>query len=267
MPVAIGRSGLLTILFLTIFWAAAPLYAGEPGLTALLQEIEAMLVEDQVRYSATIKIWGAQETEYAMTIWMKGRDFVSRVERPLPDRGTVYLNVNRNAWIYYPSIEKTVKSTNKQKILGSDFSFTDLGSVNLLADYDCRIIKLTVEEYASLPYFNREVMAGFPEKGLVIEAVAKEGKTVDYPKIRCFLDAGRKLIREEFYTLSGRLLGILTFEDYGELGGKMKPRRMIMRTAFQQERYTVLIYEEAYYEVEIPPVYFSESYLPRLSRM
>jgi hypothetical protein len=260
--------GLLYILFLFAVLSSSVFGESVYDVTGILEEIEEMLVDADVRYSATIKILREQqETEYAMTIWMKGRDFVSRVERPILDKGTIYLNTQGNAWVYYPSIDKTVKSTNKQRILGSDFSVTDIASVNLLTDYDCRIIDLNPDEFSMLPYFNPEELADCQEKGLVIEAVAKEGKTMDYPKVRCFINAKRQLIREEFYTLSGRMLGILTYEDYGDLGGKPKPKRMVMRTTLHDHRYTVLTYEKADYSLGIPQVYFAENYMPRLSRM
>lgn len=262
------RRGFLYILLLTVLLSANTFGKSVHDVTGILEKVEEMLVDDNVRYSATIRILrDQQETEYAMTIWMKGRDFVSRVERPILDKGTIYLNVTDNAWVYYPSIEKTVKSTNKQRILGSDFSVTDIASVNLLKDYDCRIIDLSPDEFSSLLYFKPEAVTDFRKNGLVIEAVAKEGKAVDYPKVRCFIDPNHHLIREEFYTLSGRMLGILTYEDYGELGGKLKPKQMIMRTTLHDHRYTVLTYEKADYKLEIPQVYFSENYMPRLSRM
>lgn len=255
------------LLFVTFFLTDA-VGGLDYDLPQLLKEIEAMLVDDNAQYSATIKVVrDRQEMEYAMTIWMKGRDFVSRVERPILDKGTIYLNVKNNSWVYYPSIEKTVKATNKQRILGSDFSVTDIASVNLLEDYESRTIHLSPAEIKSLPYFNPDITDDFLKNGLVIEAVAKEGKVVNYPKVRCFIDGNRNLLREEFYTLSGRMLGVLTFEDFGELGGRLKPKRMVMRTTFHDERFTVLVYEKANYDLEIPNIYFAENYMSRLSRM
>lgn len=259
---------IFSILLLVALFLTNAVGESNYDVTKLLKEIDEMLVDENVQYSATIKVVRErQEMEYALTIWMKGRNFVSRVERPILDKGTIYLNVKNNSWVYYPSIDKTVKSTNKQRILGSDFSVTDIASVNLLEDYECRKINLSPEEIKSLLYFNMDIANDFMETGLIIEAVAKEDKVVNYPKVRCFIDANNRLIREEFYTLSGRMLGVLTYEDYGELGGKLKPKRMIMRTTFHDGRFTVLSYEKANYALEIPHIYFSENYMSRLSRM
>lgn len=258
----------ILILFLAMFLSVNAFTENIEGVNALLKNIESMLIDENVKYSASIKIVrNKREIEYDLTIWMKNRDFVSKVEKPIVDKGTVFLNVNNNSWIYYPSIEKTIKSSNKQRILGSDFSFTDISSVNLLEDYDCKLVKLSSHEISEVKGFNPNMVEEFLENGSIIEGIAKANKIVNYPKVRVYINSSDQLIREEFYTISGKLLGILSYEDYEDLGGKIKPKKLVMRTTLSMENYTILTYKKAAYEMNVPNYYFSESYMNKLSRI
>jgi outer membrane lipoprotein-sorting protein len=236
-------------------------------ISSIINIIDSILVEKNARFLASIEITrGSRVTKYDLSIWSKGRTFVSRVERPIVDKGTVYLLNEKSSWIYYPSIEKIIRTSQSQKILGSDLSFADIVSVNIVNDYHSKLISLSKNEIEALPFVNESKLEGVETSGYIIECTAKKEKTVNYPKIRFFVDADKMPLREEYYTLSGKLLGILSFLDVSDWGGKMKPKRLIMRTTLQASNYTVLNYKEASYDIKIPDIYFSENYMEKLSK-
>ncbi len=263
------RQTLLKILFAVCLVFSSIAYGEDQTdeIGSIINTVDSILVEKNARFLASIEITrGSRVTKYDLSIWSKGRTFVSRVDRPIVDKGTVYLLNEKSSWIYYPSIEKIIRTSQSQKILGSDLSFADIVSVNIVNDYHSKLISLNKNEIEALPFVNESKLEGVKASGYIIECTAKKEKTVNYPKIRLFVDANKMPLREEYYTLSGKLLGILSFLDVSDLGGKLKPKRLIMRTTLQASNYTVLYYKEANYDIKIPDIYFSENYMDKLSK-
>ena len=257
----------LLCFFLCLVLYQSPVAIGEKtaDLTALLKVIDSMMVEDNAQYKLTMTVTrGKKNTEYQMTLWSKGRNFVGRTEKPIAQKGQVFLLNNHNCWIYYPSINKTVKTAQNQRLLGGDFSFTDLASINLLEDYHPEDSSFGGDEIRNLPFADQELVE-LAQEGEIIECLAKAGRQVTYPKVRVLINSSRDPVRLDFFTISGQLLGILLYKDYGELGGKVKPLTMVMRTSLNVDNYTTITYQAAQYDLEIPPIYFTEAYMRNLS--
>ncbi len=122
-----------------------------------------------------------------------GKAFV-RFTNP-EDRGTKYLKIDKNLWIYFPSEQETVKISGhmlKEGMMGSDVSYEDaLESGDFAQTYS---IRLSGEEaVGDRPCY-------------VIQLDAKK-KDAPYDKRKMWIDKERFVnLKEEMYAKSGKLL-------------------------------------------------------------
>jgi len=260
------KKSVLCLLMIFSLWNLPVVTRGKTSnITSLVKHIDSIMMEDNAQYKLRMTVTrGKKNTEYELTLWTKGRNFVGRTEKPVAQKGQVFLLSNNNCWIYYPSINKTIKTSQNQRLLGGDFSFADLATINLLEDYDPSFLDLSVDEITNLAFADEQLIQ-MAQKGKILQCLAKEGRMVPYPKVNVFLDQSGNPVRFDFFTISGHLLGVLLYEDYGELRGKVKPLTMIMRTSLNTENYTTVTYQSAKYDLSIPPIYFTETYMRNLS--
>jgi outer membrane lipoprotein-sorting protein len=254
-------------LLLSLFLFSLPIFKaqGANDLLSILKHVDSIMVEDNAKYKLRMAVTRGDKTvEYEMTLWSKGRNFVARTEKPIAQKGQVFLINNNNCWTYYPNINKSVKTSQNQRLLGGDFSFTDLASVNLIEDYDSEFYKLRKEDIWEMPFVDGE-FEELIEKGVTLQCLAKEGRTVTYPKVMVFIDESGNPVRLDFFTISGQLLGVLFYQDYGNLGGKEKPLTMVMRASLNSANYTTITHLEANYDLNVPQIYFTEAYMKNLS--
>jgi len=229
---------------------------GEVSAGDLLQRMERMFLPQGAIYTSEFTIVrGGKKSLYTLRMWARQKDFVAVVEKPYSDAGTVFLYRGGDAWVYYPSIDKRVKSSAKEKVLGGDFSMADFSSLELTKNYTATLESKPVVTNAFLPA---------ARIAYVVKCTSKEGVSVAYPVVFVYFDEQGMPVAQELYTISGYRLGVMIYEDVGSLGGVIRPRRIIMRTSLVEENYSLLEYKEAVYKT-VPAEYFAPEGMKKLS--
>ena len=123
------------------------------------------------------------------------------------DRGTKYLKLGDDLWMYFPDAEDLVSISGhmmREGMMGSDFSYEDaLESEQMVDLYKFEMVR---EEQIN----GRDTY--------VLSAVAREGEEVSYYERKLWVDRERFVIlREEYYSTGGRLLKVLEAEEVQEV--------------------------------------------------
>ena len=175
---------------------------------------------------------------------------------PRRDKGTRYLKLDDNLWMWLPTAEKQIKISGhmlRQSLMGSDFSYEDmLESPDMASRYEA-----TLE--------GEESVDGRDCWRLKLTAT-REGVT--YPQRMVWLDQEKLVpIRQELFALTGKKVKLETFHDFQEFGEgdthRHYPRRLVMRNLLQKGTQTEIVLDELAFGVEIPEELFSLSNLKR----
>ncbi|MCL6591043.1 MAG: outer membrane lipoprotein-sorting protein [Firmicutes bacterium] len=256
---------LMFLFFCQVVFSSYSLAQNSVDVISMLRYVNSILMENNAQFKIKMVVTrGKKENEYYLTLWTKNRNFVTRTEKPVAQKGQIFLLFNKNCWIYYPKIDKTMKTAASQRLLGGDFSFVDMAAIDLLQDYNSEFINISDDEASSLLFVDSFLLEAI-KTGYIIQCTVKDGKSVSYPKVRLFITDDRRPIRLEFYTISGQLMGVLTYQNYNDLNGKIRPKTMIMRTSLNKDNFTTMYYLEAKYDLNIPDIYFTETYMKSLS--
>lgn len=229
---------------------------GETGLTA--DEIIARVDANAYRESAysrsrMIIRQGRREMVKEMEAWADG-DGNGLVEFTNPaDRGTKYLKLGKELWMYFPQADDLVRISGhmlRQGFMGSDFSYEDaLESEQLLDRYT----------------FTLEGTEACGERECyVLTATARPGVEVAYARRRMWVDRELFVVRrEELYAASGRLLKVADVERVEEIAGRYIPTQLTMRDVLRRDSSTTLIVDYVELDVALPPGLFSLQTLMR----
>lgn len=256
MTLAKGRTLAALLLF-----AAAPSFPADT-VDTLLSALRSYTQDDRSVARLAMEIVRRERVlKYELRVWSETDRFVSRVESPSADKGTMYLSNGGNSWIYYPSIEKTIRTSASQRLLGSDFSFNEITGLDFDRDYDLAVMD-RVTDAAGDDSLRPIVPA---DLAVSMIATAKPGVKVAYPKVVMSFDSLKRPAMEEFFTLSGQRLGIVIYRDFGTIGRKTRAREIVAYTAIKKDEYTTMRYLDLDSSSPIDDVFFTVVYLPKLS--
>ena len=112
--------------------------------------------------------------------------------KPKAERGKGYLKIDRNMWLYDPTVGRWERRTERERIVGTNSRRADLDERNLSRDFTVR--------YLGLKKLGRFITHG-------VELNAKQGKDVPYPKVRMWIDAATEnVLKQQDFAASGRLM-------------------------------------------------------------
>ncbi|MBO8142337.1 MAG: outer membrane lipoprotein-sorting protein [Firmicutes bacterium] len=219
------------------------------GLTAeeIIARVDANSdVQSSHGYSTMVIRTGRRELTKEMEIWSSGDNALVSFHNPA-DRGTKYLKLGNELWMYFPDADDLVKISGhmlRQGFMGSDFSYEDTLENRRLTDlYEFSL--LGVEECDESECY-------------VLEATARPGVEVTYARRRMWID--RELFvprREELYAAGGRLLKVSRVERIEEIDGRFIPTQVTMEDVLRQGSSTTLFVSDLELDVEIPDDLFS----------
>ncbi len=186
----------------------------------------------------------------SMKAWSKGADYsLVLVTAPARDKGSSSLKRNKEMWNWVPSIERVIKiapSMLGQSWMGSDFTNDDLiNQSSIVVDYTHKLLR--EEKFDAVDCW-------------VIESIPKEDAPVVWGKL--ILTISKKQYHQRqivYYDEFNERISTLTTLDVKKIGGRLLPTRMEMRPADKPENKTVLIYQTAAFEFDIPASFFSLS--------
>jgi outer membrane lipoprotein-sorting protein len=205
--------------------------AAAPGqsIEDILAKLDANISYESIRYSGRMEITIGGETRYkTMDVIAKGTK-KAFVEFTNPeDRGTRYLKLDKNLWIYFPKEQDTVKISGhllKEGMMGSDVSYEDALES---ADYRARYSPALKGE---------DTVNG--RRCYIVELSAKVS-TASYERQLVWIDVERYVrLKSEMYARSGKLLKVSTTLDVARLGDRWFPARTELVSKLRNNTRTV----------------------------
>ncbi len=166
------------------------------------------------------------------------------------DRGTKYLKLKKELWIYFPDEEETVKISGhmlKKGMMGSDVSYEDaLESDELYKKYD---IKITGEE-------------SYKGKPCHVVTLKAKVKDVPYAKRRIWVDKQDFIgWKEEMYAKSGKLLKVAYVNKVRKIGNMNFAVDSVIESKVRKNRKTRFILGKVELNVSLKPGIFTKRYL------
>ncbi|MEK7766786.1 MAG: outer membrane lipoprotein-sorting protein, partial [bacterium] len=112
--------------------------------------------------------------------------------KPKAEAGKGYLRLDRNLWIYDPTVGKWERRTERERIGGTNSRRSDFDQSRLADEYD--------------PADGGTAKLG-PYTARVLELKAKAGVDVEFPVVKLWVDeASGNLLKRQDFALSGRLI-------------------------------------------------------------
>lgn len=169
---------------------------------------------------------GRVEVEYDMKVHKLDSQRM-RIEflQPVREKGRRILRVGDKMWMFLPDLGKPIVISARQSFLGSSFSNGDLLRTDLVADYTSTVVR-------------EEMVDGAPAQVLELRARKAE---VAYDRIMLWVDkASKRPLREEFFTLSGKRIKVITFAKPAKFGDVEVNTEMRVDSDLNPQEQTVL---------------------------
>ena len=233
--------------------AAAASAQSAPSVDTILAKVDANMSFGSIRYSGRMEITISGETRYKdMTAVAQGADKAFAEFTNPEDRGTRYLKLAKDMWIYFPKEQDTVKISGhllKEGMMGSDVSYEDalesrdykinysasLKGRETLGDRDCYVVQLD----ARLP-------------------------TAAYDRRVMWIDAERYVVlKEEMYARSGKLLKTSQALEVARVADRWYPTRTEYVSKLRSDTKTVFEMSKIEMDIALDPKQFTMSALTK----
>jgi outer membrane lipoprotein-sorting protein len=192
-----------------------------------------------------------KEKEYKkiMISYVQGSESLIEFLSPARDKGTKYLKKEDNLWLYLPKANRTQKLSGhmlRKSIMGSDFSYEDQTDKSKYTErYNSKIKEDGNTEY-------------------VIELDSKPKIEVTYDKQIMWIDKNTYMIKKaEMYADSGKLLKVMTIDEYEKIGDRYYATRLKMDDKLKKDSYTEVIVSDIKLDENIDSSIFSIKNLER----
>ena len=223
---------LITAFFLLVF----SLSAFAESVDSIIKKIDYNQSPDSVVYNAKMVITkNGKNTEKTMKIYGKGKNstFVEFLT-PVRDKGTKYLRLKDNLWMYLADAEKTMKIAGhmlRQGMMGSDFSYEDQTERSkLFEDYTASII-------------GEEKLNGRDMWVMLLES--KPGIEVTYVKRKIWVDKEQYVIYfSQLFAKSGKLLKELSVDEVKKIDDRFYPVSQKMTDKIKGNSYTTIVFTD-----------------------
>jgi outer membrane lipoprotein-sorting protein len=178
----------------------------------------------------------------------KGNDStVVMILEPAAERGQIMLMKGRDLWVFMPNVSQPIRLGLAQRLTGQ-VANGDLARANFTGDYTPRLLR-------------SETVRGEDQHVLELTAV---DRGVTYHRVLLWVGKSNHRPRKaEFYSLSNRLMKTCLYEGYREMGGRIRPTRLVMEDALKKDNESVLEYQEMRLR-DLPDKIFTKDYLKKL---
>lgn len=241
--------------FLILFILPAAFLAAEPDFHAMLKEIDEIGNFGDRDFSCIYTIVSEKpgEEQEVTQARMFRRDrtdqFLILILKPEVQKGQGYLQIDENVWFYDPDSRKFSHSSLKENIQNSDAKNSDLNESSLAEDY--RVIE-----------WEEGKLGSFPVYILTLEALNDE---VTYPEVKLWIRQDRPIVlKNEDYSLSGRLMRTTYFPKYIQVGEKLLPSQMLIVDELREGERSQMTMRDAT-TAALPDAVFTKAYLERVN--
>lgn len=231
--------------------------ASLPAITAqeILDRVDANMVVSSMKFSAelVISISGSVRTK-EFTGYARGEDAAyMEFTSPSRDKGTRFLKLADEFWMYLPSVGKATKIAGhalRSSLMGSDFSYEDaISNEELANNYD-----------ATLEGEERVGEAAC----YVLKLSLKEGAEGSYYTQRLWVDKESFVpVKSEYYSKSDRLMKSVQILEYKRIAGRNYPTRVRMENKLRSDTWSEFVITDIQLGVQIPANVFTKGYLER----
>jgi outer membrane lipoprotein-sorting protein len=179
-----------------------------------------------------------------LNTYRKMDKFLAIFTYPIREKGRVILRRGEDMWMYLPSVGREIRVSLKQAMMATQFSHGDILRLDLLNDYTPKILGTETDCY-------------------ILELKAKNKKTT-YARIKYWIKIFDFMpIREEFFSLSGKLLKRLEYKEPKILAGKKRPTLFVMESMLKKGLITYLIIENMETRIDLSDRIFRKEYMKR----
>ena len=217
----------------------------------IIAEVDELINSTTGKYTAEITIIrpGKDDRTSKVEVFIKGISKVLvRYLAPAQEKGQGYLRLNDDEWLFLPNANKSIRVSGRQNMQGSDLANDDILKVKLTEDYSSRLTG--VETIDGVPVYILELTAKNP--------------TVAYGRLKYWVRKDDFIpIKTEYYAISGKMLKTCAYEGVTEIGGKVRPIRMVMSSELRKGYQTVFTIIDADYTYENPESIFTRMYLEK----
>lgn len=250
---SVGRKraprALLTLL--VVLACASALARAQPSAEEILRRADEIRSPQQ-GFEVLVRIRSQEDgralDERTFRVLSKGMEntVVLTVE-PAAERGQSLLMKGRDLWLYLPNVSQPVRLSLAQRLTGQ-VANGDLARANFAGDYTPRL--------SGTERVGAETM-------YVLELAALDRK-VTYQRVRYWVrQKDFRPHKAEFYSVSERLLKTCRYEDFRNLGDRIRPTRLVMVDALNQGTSSTLLYSDLKLR-DLPDQVFTKEYLRRL---
>jgi outer membrane lipoprotein-sorting protein len=249
-----GRSGRrLLLTAVVIIGLGAAVSATALSGDEILKRMDANTAFTSVQYEGTLAIYAGDtvRTKEMKAIALGTTKALVEFTNA-EDKGTKFLKIDKNLWIYFPSEQDTVKISGhllKEGMMGSDVSYQDaLESDDLFKKYAVKVD-------------GEETVDGRACWVLELNATVKD---VQYETRRMWVDEERFVsLRQEMYAKSGKLLKINRTLEVQKIGERWFPVKTEISDQLRKGSRTQFIMANARFDVQVSASLFSMRSLGR----
>ena len=243
------RAALALLLFCPL--AFSPGTAAEPSAEEILRRADAVRFPQEgfeVAVRVTSREEGRAPDERAYKILSKGNENTLVLTlQPAAERGQILLMKGRDLWLYLPRVSQPVRLSLAQRLTGQ-VANGDIARANFAGDYTPRLA-------------GAERIRGEPHYVLELAAIDRR---VTYQRVRYWVrQRDFRPHKAEFYSLSDRLLKTCAYDAFQNLGGSLRPTRLVLNDALNKGSTSTMEYSGLRLR-ELPDQIFTKEYLRRL---
>jgi len=199
-------------------------FAVDKDASKIVMEVEKILSLENVKGDQKMTIYREDGTVrvYEMEIMTIGKEKTFlQILTPPRENGRQLLKLGDVVWSYLPSVKKSIRVSGRGSFMGGDFENNDVLRLNLVGDYKSEIIEELPDQY----------VLGLKGKDL----------SLSYAKIKLWVRKGDfQPVKQEYYTLTDKLIKSTTYEDIKDFSGVKKPGKMLMVSALNPKVRTIL---------------------------
>lgn len=182
---------------------------------------------------------------YDMELFRQKDKLRMEILAPANEKGRRMLSDDTNLWMYMPRTSKVMKLPLKQPFMGSDASNRDLMRISYKKDYT--IIKTTEKDNHTVE--------------LELKAV---DSSVSYNTMIVWIDTDSMTpIKQEMFSLSGKLIKTMQFDNPVNVDGTFIPANMTIVDELQKETKTSLHYTQMKRKNDKPAEFFTLASIKR----
>ncbi|HSQ75360.1 MAG TPA: outer membrane lipoprotein-sorting protein [Bacteroidota bacterium] len=215
----------------------------------LLKEVDENLMPESYESYRTLinEEPDGKRKEFSFYTVKKGRDKIAMLYlAPASEKGRSTLRVGENMWLYVPSVNRPIRITSLQSVVGGVFNNADIMQLEYSVEYDATFGKGSGTEY-------------------LLNLKAKN-TSVAYDKLILWVTKEKKILRKvEAYSASGMLIKTLEFKEDKSFGGGLVRPSVVETSSPLYKGYTSFMIYKTIKRRQFPDEVFTLNYMGRLA--